>query len=56
MHGLIHQYVPQKSDFASTDETEVELIMDRMNNKPRNFFGLMSALQKYFNLSVELQS
>jgi IS30 family transposase len=56
MNGLIRHYIPKKCDFSSIGETEVELVMDRLNNRPRKCLGFMSPLEKYFDLSVALQS
>jgi IS30 family transposase len=56
MNGLIRQYIPKKCDFTSIDETEVELVMDRLNNRPRKCLGFMSPFEKFFDLSVALQS
>ena len=56
MNGLIRQYIPKKCDFSSIGETEVELVMDRLNNRPRKCLGFMSPLEKFFDLSVALQS
>lgn len=41
MNGLIRQYIPKKCDFISLGETEVELVMDRLNNRPRKCLGFM---------------
>ena len=56
MNGLIRQYIPKKCDFTSIGETEVELVMDRLNNRPRKCLGFMSPFEKFFDLSVALQS
>jgi IS30 family transposase len=56
MNGLIRQYIPKKCDFSSIGEIEVELVMDRLNNRPRKCLGFMSPLEKFFDLSVALQS
>jgi IS30 family transposase len=56
MNGLIRQYIPKKRDFAFVNETEVELVMDRLNNRPRKCLGFVSPLKKFFDLSVALQS
>jgi IS30 family transposase len=56
MNGLIRQYIPKKRDFASVNETEVELVMDRLNNRPRKCLGFMSPLEIFVDLSVALQS
>jgi IS30 family transposase len=56
MNGLIRQYFPKKSDLSSIYETEVEFVMDRLNNRPKKCLGFMSPLEKFFDLSVALQS
>jgi IS30 family transposase len=56
MNGLIRQYLPKKRDFTFVDETEVELIMDRVNNRPRKCLGFVSPLEKFFDFSVALHS
>lgn len=56
MNGLIRQYIPKNCDFTSIGEIEVELVMDRLNNRPRKCLGFMSPLEKFFELSVALQS
>lgn len=56
MNGLIRQYVPKKRKFTSVSETEVELIMDRLNNRPRKCLAFMSPFEMFFDQSVALQS
>jgi transposase, IS30 family len=56
MNGLIRQYISKKRDFTSVDETEVELVMDRLNNRPRKCLGFMSPFEVFFNQSVAFQS
>lgn len=45
MNGLIRQYIPKKRDFTFVNETEVELVMDRLNNRPRKCLGFVSPLK-----------
>ena len=56
MNGLIRQYIPRKPKFTSVNETEVELIMDRLNNRPRKCLDFMSPFEMFFSHSVALQS
>jgi IS30 family transposase len=56
MNGLIRHYIPKKCDFSSIGETEVELVMDRLNNRPRKCLDIMSPLENFLDLSVALQS
>jgi IS30 family transposase len=53
---LIRQYIPKKRKFTSVSETEVELIMDRLNNRPRKCLDFMSPFEMFFDQSVALQS
>jgi hypothetical protein len=45
-----------EDDFTSIDETELELVMDRLNHRPRKCLDFMSALEKFFYLSIAPQS
>lgn len=56
MNGLIRQYIPKKRKFTSVNETEVELIMARLNNRPRKCLDFMSPFEMFFVQSVALQS
>jgi IS30 family transposase len=51
MNGLIRQYFPKKRSFATSTETEIELVMERLNNRPRKCFGFKSPNQVVFNHS-----
>lgn len=56
MNGLIRQYIPKSRNLASLDETEVELVMDRLNNRPRKCLDFKSPFEVFFDQSVALQS
>jgi transposase, IS30 family len=56
MNGLIRQYIPKKCDLKIIDETAVEFIMDRLNNRPRKCLDFMSPLEMFLDQSVALQS
>jgi IS30 family transposase len=56
LNGLIRQYIPKKRKFTSVSETEVELIMDRLNNRPRKCLDFMSPFEMFLDQSVALQS
>jgi len=51
MNGLIRQYFPKKCNFATITETEIEFVMDRLNNRPRKCLGFKSPNQVFFNRS-----
>ncbi len=56
MNGLVRQYIPKKRNLAAFKETEVELIMHRLNNRPRKCLDFMSPFEVFFNQSIALQS
>jgi IS30 family transposase len=56
MNGLIRQYIPKSRNLASVDETEVELVMDCLNNRPRKCLDFMSPFEVFFDQSIALQS
>jgi IS30 family transposase len=49
MNGLIRQYFPKKHNFAEITEKDIELVMDRLNNRPRKCLGFKSPIQVFFN-------
>ncbi len=38
-NGLIRQYFPRKMDFRKIDNNSIELVMERLNNRPRKTLG-----------------
>ena len=56
MNGLVRQYIPKKRNFASINETEVELIMHRLNNRPRKCLDYLSPFEVFFYQSVALHT
>ena len=51
MNGLVRQYFPKKHSFATITETEIEFVMERLNNRPRKCLGFKSPNQVFFNHS-----
>ena len=49
MNGLIRQYFPKKHGFAAITETEIEFVMERLNNRPRKCLGFKTPNQIFFN-------
>ncbi len=49
MNGLIRQYFPKKHNFATITETEIEFVMERLNNRPRKCLGFKTPNQIFFN-------
>jgi IS30 family transposase len=42
LNGLVRQYFPKHMDFTSIDQTQIEQVLDRLNNRPRKRFGFLS--------------
>jgi IS30 family transposase len=51
MNGLIGQCFPKKCNFAPITDTEIEFVMERLNNRPRKCLGFKSSTQVLFNHS-----
>ena len=51
MNGLVRQYFPKKCSFYTITETEIEFVMERLNNRPRKCLGFKSPNQVFFNHS-----
>ena len=51
MTGLIRQYFPKKRGFTTSTETEIELVMEKLNNRPRKYLGFKSPNRVVFNHS-----
>jgi IS30 family transposase len=56
MNGLIRQYIPKNRKFASVNDTDVEWIMHRLNNRPRKCLDFKSPFEVFFDQSVALHS
>ena len=43
--GLIRQYLPKKRDLSTVTQEEIDMIMDRLNNRPRKTLGFKTPNQ-----------
>jgi len=57
-NGLVRQYFPKKHDFTTITDEEIEMVMDKLNNRPRKCLGFKTPNQVFFgiNPSVALVS
>lgn len=53
-NGLVRQYIPKKSDFGSLSNDDLQLVADRLNNRPRKTLGFRTPNEVFFNQSVAL--
>lgn len=48
-NGLLRQYFPKWADFAAITEAEVELVMGRLNERPRKTLGYRTPNEVFYN-------
>ena len=48
-NGLIRQYFSKSRNFSTITEEEVNLVMDKLNNRPRKSLGFKTPNQVFFN-------
>ena len=49
-NGLVRQYFPKRRDFTTITETEVRMVMDKLNNRPRKCLGMKTPNQVFFGI------
>jgi IS30 family transposase len=47
-NGLVRQYFPKKHDFATITDTEVNHVLERLNNRPRKTLGYRTPTEVFF--------
>jgi len=54
----VRQHFLKNHDFSTITETEVSMVMDKLNNRPSKFLGLKTPNQVFFGINppVELSS
>lgn len=52
-NGLIRQYIPKDKDFAELTESEIMVIQDRLNNRPRKCLGYATPNEVFARLQKE---
>ncbi len=45
LNGLIRQYFPKKTDFSMISDTDISIVEDRLNNRPRKRFNFDTPLE-----------
>ena len=54
-NGLIRQYFPKHRDFTTITQQEIDVAMQRLNNRPRKRLGFQTPSQVFFKSGVALQ-
>jgi IS30 family transposase len=55
-NGLIRQYFPKQRDFTTITQQEIDMVMERLNNRPRKRLGYLTPNQVFFKTGVALQT
>lgn len=50
-NGLIRQYFPKGSEFTSITEHDLQVVMDKLNNRPRKCLGMKTPNQVFFGIN-----
>ena len=50
-NGLVRQYFPKSSDFTSITQSDIDVVMERLNHRPRKTLGYQTPCEVFFNLS-----
>jgi IS30 family transposase len=53
-NGLIWQYFPKILDFTTIMQQEINMAMEKLNNRPRNRLGYQTPNQVFFKSGVTL--
>ena len=53
-NGLIRQYFPKNRDFTTITQHEINMAMERLNNRPRKRLGYQTPSQVFFKSGVAL--
>jgi len=54
-NGLIRQYFPKERDFTTITQQEIDMAMERLNNRPRKRLGYQTPNQVFFKSGVALR-
>lgn len=55
-NGLIRQYFPKSREFTTITQDEINLVMQRLNNRPRKRLGFLTPHAVFFNKYVALHT
>ena len=50
-NGLIRQYFPKNRDFATIAQSEINKVMDKLNNRPRKCLGIKTPNQVFLGIN-----
>jgi IS30 family transposase len=56
VNGLIRQYFPKKMDFSTITQKQINLVMKKLNHRPRKTLDSRTPHEVFFNSNVALQN
>jgi IS30 family transposase len=56
MNELVRQYIPKNRELKSVTNDELEMIMTKLNHRPRKCLDFMSPFEIFFEHSIALVS
>ena len=56
INGLIRQYFPKKMDFSTITQKQLNLVMKKLNHRPRKTLNSKTPHEVFFNINVALHS
>ena len=51
-NGLVRQYYPKKSEFSKITDSQINKVVERLNNRPRKTLGYKTPNEVFFKLSL----
>jgi len=50
-NGLIRQYFPKGSNFSGITQRHIDIVIDRLNNRPRKCLGFLTPYEVFYKLT-----
>ncbi|MGI8493744.1 MAG: IS30 family transposase, partial [Pyrinomonadaceae bacterium] len=54
-NGLIRQFFPKQTDFATITDKDIQLVEDKLNNRPRKTLNYQTPNEVYFKEQEQLR-
>lgn len=54
-NGLIRQFFPKQTDFATITDADIKLVQEKLNNRPRKTLGFQTPNEVYFKEQEQLR-
>ena len=54
MNGLIRQYIPKGTSLENIDDEYIEMIQEKLNNRPRKKLGFLTPYEYFFSTFAKI--